>query len=556
MSRDEKITNIAKRLREAAARLGGKPAVYQPVRRGKDGKVIYDSWSFKQLEDESDSYASGLVSLGVGRGVRALLMVRPGFDFIALSFALFKAGAQPVLIDPGMGKANLLDCVARAEPEAMIAIPRAHLARLVYPKYFRSVKHLVTVGRKWFWRGVGLDDIRVNLDRPFAMADVSADEPAAILFTTGSTGPPKGVVYEHGMFDAQVKLIRDYYGITEDDVDLPAFPLFALFSVAMGMSVVIPDMDPTRPAGVDPAKIVEAIRDKGVTFTFGSPAIWKKVSEYCYGEGIKLPTLKKVLMAGAPVPEIIHRRLMGGVLPSDGETRTPFGATESLPVCDITGRELIDETVGKTKQGAGVCVGRPLPGINVEIICISDDAIPNWSESLLLPQGEIGEIVVSGPVVTKKYYNAPEQTGMAKIIDPETGVVRHRMGDVGYLDEKGRVWFLGRKSHRVITPSETMFTIACEAIFNRHPDVARSALVGAGEAPDQRPVIIIEIDKGRKGIDKAALRRELLMFAEASPLTDSIRDVLFHPEFPTDVRHNAKIFREKLKVWAEKELGA
>ncbi|MBI5814819.1 MAG: AMP-binding protein [Nitrospinae bacterium] len=543
--------NIASVFAQTAQRLGDKPAVHLPSGRDGGGKVIYKTWTFRQLNQESDALAHGLTAAGIGEGTRTLLMAPPGFNFIALSFALFKVGAVPVLIDPGMGKINLLNCVEQAAPEAMIAIPKAHFARLLYPARFRSVKTFITVGIRWLWGGLSMNGLRGKGQGEYPIAPVSEETVAAILFTTGSTGPPKGVVYTHGVFAAQTQLIRDQYGVTDADVDLPAFPLFALFSTALGMCVVIPDMDPTRPGSVDPRKIVEAIHAKSVTFTFGSPAIWRRVSGHCADNGIKLPTLKKVLMAGAPVPNYIHERLLNGVLAPDGTTHTPFGATESLPVCDITGREVLDETAAMTRQGMGVCVGRPVRGVTVEIMAINDGAVEAWDDSLKLAAGETGEIVVSGPVVTKSYFRMEEATRKAKIYDSKSGVVRHRMGDVGYLDDKGRLWFCGRVAHRVITRNATLFTIPCEAIFNDHPDVMRTALVGLGDPPAQTPALIVEMDPARPARVMKAVEKELLELGAANPVTAQIKTILFHPGFPTDIRHNAKIFREKLKVWAE-----
>jgi len=547
--------NIGSLITEAARKAPSKTAVFVPVKDSPDGSVIHRSWTFGELDTACGQFAHGLKSLGICDGARTLLMVTPGFEFIALAFALFKTGAVPVMIDPGVGRHNLLDCIARAEPEALIGVPKAHLARVLFPRYFRSVKTCVTVGRRWLWGGYTLEQIRARTDKPFPDAVTTLTDTAAILFTTGSTGAPKGVVYEHGVFKAQVDLIRSHYGITENDVDMPAFPLFALFSVGMGMSVVIPRLDPSSPASADPAKIVSAIREKSVTFTFGSPAIWRKVSAYCHDNKITLPTLKKVLMAGAPVRDEIHQRLLGGILPEGAVTHTPFGATEALPVCDMTGAEVLAETAQMTRAGRGYCVGRPLPGIGVEIIGIDDGPIETWDESLKAPVGGIGEIVVNGPIVTKEYFRLPGQTRLAKIRDLQTGVIRHRMGDVGYIDEKGRLWFLGRKSHRVMTEDGTLFTIAVEAIFNNHPVVFRSALVGAGSAPRQTPVIIIELDADARARDEKKIAEELLDMAAKSPVSVAVKRLLFHPAFPTDARHNAKIFREKLKVWAESKLS-
>ncbi len=539
--------NIASCLADAASRHPDKIAVHVPA-----GNKTYNTWTFRELNEESDCYAHGLREMGIGVNTRVLLMVPPGFDFMALTFALFKSGAIPVLIDPGMGKSNLLNCVIQSQPEAMIAIPKAYIARFIYSPYFRSVKRLVTVGRRYFWGGKTHKQLRSKNQGPFRIAETKASDTASIIFTTGSTGPPKGVVFHHGMFDAQVKMIRDHYGITENDIDMPAFPLFALFSAAIGMSVVIPNIDFTNPGSVNPKKYTDTINDKSITFTFGSPAIWRKVSRYCVENNVKLPTLKRVLMAGAPVESKIHERLLNGVLPDDGETYTPFGATESLPVCDIKGTEVLE--VNSQNLDQGVCVGKQLPGMTVDIIEITDEPISDWENVSLMPKGEAGEIVVSGPVVSREYFNLPEQTRRSKIADKKSNVIKHRMGDIGYIDDNGRLWFLGRKSHRVVTSEKVMFTIPCEAIFNQHPDVFRTALVGIGDAPKQRPVIIAELREDSQMRNKDDIAAELIELGATDLLTSSIKDVLFHPDFPTDIRHNAKIFREKLKIWAEAKI--
>jgi len=184
------------------------------------------------------------------------------------------------------------------------------------------------------------------------------------------------------------------------------------------------------------------------------------------------------------------------------------------------------------------------------VIRIDDGPIPLWSEDLRVKRGEIGELVVWGPNVSTEYFGMPEANDLAKIKSPEG--IRHRMGDLGYRDEEGRVWFCGRKSQRVITPQGPLFTVACEGIFNEHPKVYRSALVGLGEPPQQRPVLCVELEDDEKRRDKGSpqLRKEILDLGAHHAQTKQIRTLLFHPSFPVDVRHNAKIFREKLARWA------
>jgi acyl-coenzyme A synthetase/AMP-(fatty) acid ligase len=419
---------------------------------------------------------------------------------------------------------------------------------------FKTIKCAVTVGTSSLLTPHCTDDFIKQYKGNYPVRQTNPEDTAAILFTTGSTGPAKGVVYRHRMFEAQVQQLMQYYGIEENEVELPAFPLFALFSPALGVTCVIPDMDPTRPAQVNPANIVEAVNTWQVTNTFGSPSIWRKVTEYCVREGIKLPSLRRVLMAGAPVPlEVLGRFTQ--ILGPAGETHTPYGATETLPTTNACGSDILKpENVKKNREGRGTFVGQPLPGMQVKIIKIVDDVITNFDEKLLLPQGQIGEIIATGPVTTYNYFSLEKATKKAKIAEGET--IWHRMGDTGYFDEDNNLWFCGRMAHRVITGEETLFTIPCETIFNNHSAIFRSALVGIGKKGQQEPVIIVEphgkfwpeTDKHKK-----ELVAELLDLGQEKAHTKNIKKVLFCRELPTDIRHNAKIFREKLAKWAAEQ---
>jgi acyl-CoA synthetase (AMP-forming)/AMP-acid ligase II len=482
------------------------------------------------------------------------LLVRPGFDFISLVFGLFKAGAVGILIDPGMGRRNLIACLAESRPEGFIAVPLAHAVRTLFRRRFPESRWHVTVGRRWFWGGQTIDQLRGDAWSGSELALTTADDPAAIIFTTGSTGPPKGVLYRHGNFDAQVDQLREFYGIERGEVDLPGFPLFALFNCALGVTTVVPDMDPTRPARVDPRKIVAAVHDWSVTQAFGSPAIWNRVGPYCQSHAIKLPTLWRVLSAGAAVPAHVLESMRASIHPQ-GEVHTPYGATEALPVASISATEVLGETAALTREGAGVCVGRRFPGIEWEVIQINEGPIARIDQAVEMPPGEIGELIVRGPVVTREYLNRPNSNALGKIADGE--MVWHRMGDVGYFDPQERFWYCGRMAHRVVTAGGTLFTEQCEAIFNRHADVNRSALVGIGPRGDQRPVMIIEPRGDRAPRSRRAKERllsEVRQLGRSSPLTAGIDDFLIHRTFPVDIRHNAKIFREKLAVWAESNL--
>jgi acyl-CoA synthetase (AMP-forming)/AMP-acid ligase II len=241
------------------------------------------------------------------------------------------------------------------------------------------------------------------------------------------------------------------------------------------------------------------------------------------------------------------------LLGPDEEIHTPYGATEALPICSISLRELRAETGDDTARGRGVCVGRPLPQVRLEVIRITDAPIENWSDALRVPRGEVGELVVWGPNVSREYWNRLEATRLAKILSA-AGEVGHRTGDVGSIDALGRVWFCGRKSHRVVTQSETLFSVACEGVFNQHPRVRRTALVGMGAAPQQRPALCVEVENDRT-VDRSQIRRELLTLGAACTSTRNVQTILFHHRFPVDIRHNAKIFRERLAVWAGRQVS-
>ena len=505
--------------------------------------------TYCQLEEQSNRCAQGLRRIGIERGTHVALMVRPGRAFVILSFALIKLNATVVLIDPGIGRGNVKKCLEEAEPEAFIGIPLAHAARIVLG-WARQVRICVTVGSFKLWGGPSLKQVMgLGEQGEFELEFSSADEPAALVFTSGSTGPPKGVLYTQGMFSAQAGLLRDYFGIEPGEIDLATFPLFALFDPFMRVTTVFPEMDFTRPGTVDPRKIIDPIQKHKVTHMFGSPALLDRVGRYGELHGIELPTLKRVLSAGAPVSSRVLERF-SHLLSSEAEIHTPYGATEALPVCSISGREVLQES--RTAQGQGVCVGRPLSGVQLAVIEITDDPILVWSEDLLVPTGTIGELVVWGPNVSPTYWGRPEANRLAKI-QGEKGEVRHRMGDLGSLDPQGRVWFCGRKSQRVITSSGTLFTVPCEGIFNEHSQVYRSALVGVGKAPEQRPVLCVELEAGAWNSED--LKKEILQLGAAHSQTRDIKDLLFHPAFPVDVRHNAKIGRENLALWAEKQVS-
>ena len=547
--------NVAGRLTEMAHMRPDAVAVAEPLKKYANGRRQYRTVTFRHLDDDSDRIAGGLRAMGVVPGMRLALLVRPSIDFVSLVFALFKVGAVTILIDPGLGRKNLIQCLEDAQPEGFIAIPLAQTVRKALQltsRRFARAKINVTVGRRWFWGGKTLAQLRGDSEPIAECAKTSPDDPAAIIFTTGSTGPSKGVLYRHGNFARQVEEIRDQYGIQPGGVDLACFPLFGLFNGAWGVTTVIPDLDASRPAAVDPQKIIEAVQDWNVTQSFGSPAIWNKVGRYCEEHNIRLPTLRRVYSAGAPVPAHVLKR-MQACIADDGEVHTPYGATEALPIASIGAAEVLNETWSQTETGAGVCVGSRFHGIEWRVIEINDGPIASIADAKPLPRGEIGELIVRGPVVTTEYVTRAECNPLAKIADLDG--FWHRMGDVGYLDEQDRFWYCGRVAHRVRTKNGTLYTAPVEEIFNTHPKVFRSALVGVGPPGEQTAVLFYELSpiqaQGIKaGREQLQIISDLMELKAENPRLAEIELILPIERMPVDIRHNTKINREKLAVEA------
>ena len=469
------------------------------------------------------------------------MFVRPGPELIAITYALLRMGAVPVLIDPGMGRRSLLACVERMAPAALVGVARAHLARRLFPHAFASAGLFVAVGGGPRFGAVPLEAVERRGSDEHEVLDTAAEEPAAVLFTSGSTGPPKGVLYTHGIFAAQVEALEHLYGFTSGDVDLACFPLFALFDNALGMTSVIPRLDPSRPATVDPLRLARTIDAAGATVAFGSPAIWKRVVDRGGG---RFRTLGRVLMAGAPVPPERVARLRER-LAAPAQVFTPYGATECLPVSNPESAEIL-APVARTAalSGRGTPIGRPVRGMRVRAIEVTDGPLARLEDAREVTPGEVGELVVTGPVVTPAYAGDASATSLAKTRDGE-GRLWHRMGDLGRVERDGSLWFCGRVAHRLRLASGDLPCVPLENPFLTHPAVARVALVGVGEPGRQQAHLVVELE--RRVRPSADLAREVLAHGLAQ-LCDPppLAGVAFHPSFPVDVRHNAKIHRLEL----------
>ncbi len=536
-------SNVARHLRIAASDRPEGLATKTPVGVSPTGEVRHATRTFRQLDQESDAAAAHLARAGLAAGDRVLLAVRPGHDLIVGMFALLKLGAVPVAIDPGMGWRSFLDCVRRSRPTALVGVRAAtFLSRLPFAA-FRTLRARVTVGSAW------RQALATTSPTPRPLAEVDPDTLAAILFTSGSTGAPKGVCYTHGMFDAQIELVRSTYGIRPGETDMAMLPLFALFNPALGTTTVTPLLDPSKPLAADPGPLVSALIAEKVTCSFGSPAVWGKVADHCETRGLKLPDLRRLLIAGAPVSGELLAKLR--VIAPRCETHTPYGATECLPVTTVAAEELLGEARQRALRGDGTCVGRPVSGVEIRVIRETDGPLATLAEATPCAVGEIGEIIATGPSVTREYDGLPEATRAAKIADGAR--VWHRMGDLGSLDAEGRLSFFGRRVEKVRAADGDLPTESIEPAFRQHPQVFRCALIGLGEAPAQIPALVVEPRAGAFPADDKARERfiaELRGVAKSCPPAGRVQHIVFQRALPVDVRHNAKIHRLQLaKEW-------
>ncbi|MFJ6756263.1 fatty acid CoA ligase family protein [Streptomyces sp. NPDC091273] len=570
--------SVAGWLERNARAFPDKPAVIHPDGRDSGG---YATLTYGELQQTVEELARGFRSAGITRGTRTVLMAPPGPELFALCFALFRVGAVPVVVDPGMGVRRMLHCYRAVGAEAFIGPPLAQLVRVLGRRTFAAVRVPVTLGRRRLGRGHTLAALRTTPatgNRTDAAAPTGGDDLLMIGFTTGSTGPAKGVEYTHRMALSIARQIEAVHGRTRDDVSLVTLPFYGVLDLVYGSTLVLAPLAPARVARADPALLVDALERFRVTTMFASPALLRNLAGHLTGSARgrhPLPDLRCVVSGGAPVPDAVVAALRG-VLDEKARIHVTYGATEVLPITSIEAAEILgDDDVGNDREdggtaaraaaGEGTCVGRPVPGTRVTIAPVTDGPLARLDSTTSLPAGHVGEILVHGDSVSRHYHRAPQSDIAHKVTEERPGGedprTWHRTGDLGHLDAEGRLWFCGRAAQRVRTGYRDLHTVRCEGVFNAHPLVRRTALVGIGPAGAQRPVVCVEIETGEGGESGAALDEgawtklvaELRTMAEAHAATTGLQEFLRHPAFPVDIRHNAKIGREELARWAERQ---
>lgn len=521
--------------------------------------------TFATLVTRVSAAAAGLRARGIADGARAVVLVPPGPDFVVTILALLASGAVPVLVDPGIGVRRVRRALADVEAEAFVGSARANLARR-FLRWAPSARHtILTDGAHPLARTIRpAPETLAAIERDGAAQPERIDwtprvdaHEAALLFTSGSTGPPKAVVYRHPHFTAQLAALRGAYGLKPGETSVATFPPFALFGPALGMRTVLPAMDFTRPAAADPSHLFAVVHRTGADVLFASPALLAALARYGRDQQQHLPSVRLVLSAGAPVPVDVADAT-AALLRPDAVVATPYGMTEALPVCTIGGDEL-RATADEHWPPRGVCVGRPVRDTDVTVIGVSKEPIRRLSNSHAVVDGGVGELVVAGPQVTEAYVDRPAATARAKTA--WNGRSAHRTGDLAWCDEHGRVWFCGRTAHRIHTSDGPLDPLPVEQLVTGHVGVRRAALVGLPAPAGQQPVLIVQPEDAvwrrlrpwRPGGRRrhAAFIAELRARLDAHPHSAHVRWVMLRRRFPVDARHNAKIGYEQLTRWAD-----
>lgn len=502
--------------------------------------------TYADLSRRAEAVAVGLREFGVHEGTLCQFMIPPCEDALVTSLALWRVGAIMVGIEPhSHGLRSVGKSIARVGPEVFFGTPEAQAGRTAFGWGRGTVIKNVVVGPRWYPGRRTL----ASLERPLAgeptLPDVDLDDPCVIAFTTGSTGSPKPTVMTHRNLTAMIDGVSSQWGLAQhgDVIDMPTFPIFWIIGLFHGGTVVVPPMDFALhgPGSADPAKIVGTIQRHRVASFFGSPAILTNLSRYCDENGIELRSIRRIVAGGAEVYGPLYAAVRKMI--PEGEIYSNYGATEALPVAEIAGATVLGETWQRTESGEGLCVGDPLAHVEVKVIEIVDGPIATMEDVSEVPAGTIGEVIVRSPHISDRYWDAPADMVDNKISD---GATRwHRLGDCGWVDDQGRLWVCGRRSHRVVTADATYFPLCVEPVFNTHPDVVRTALVGPRHDGVTEAMIVVEVIPGMEHAS-GRIAGELRDLADAHEATRGLTRFEFVDRLPVDKRHNAKIDRPGL----------
>ena len=548
------IFDLGAEVRKTATLAPERTAVIEPSRRG-DGWHL-ERYSYATLAQDVEAVAAGLRAMGIHEGTRTVFMAPPSYQSCALGVALSQVGALFLWIDPSVGYLNVGERLRRIQPEAFVGIPISHAGRTVFgwgPRF--RVKKLVVDGV--FPGAVSFERLRRTKAEPPRAPNVDPDDASHVLYTTGSTGPAKPAMYTHRQFSQVYRTAHHAWRFGEDTrvpIDMAAFPAFQFIPISAGGTMVVPPIHFARqtPATTNAKDVCEVIQAAEVRSLFASPALLERVADYATTENLQLSSLERVIGGGAPIFAPLMQQLQSVMAPH-GEVWANYGATEALPSTEMGSPEVIRETAQLTAQGHGICVGRPFPNVEVSVVGPIDLESSQRADFTELPDGETGELIVRGPNISTSYFLDPKSTEKNKLYDAD-GSIWHRLGDVGHKDAHGRIWVAGRTSQCVKLGEKRLLPIPIEAIFDQHPMVRRSGLVGRSTADGgYEAVLCVEATRALSAGEKSALLKELEATARAHPQCADLSSFLIAPSLPVDPRHNAKIERPALARWAAKQ---
>ncbi|MEM8707838.1 MAG: AMP-binding protein, partial [Actinomycetota bacterium] len=503
--------------------------------------------TFGELDRLVDATARGLfATAGVRSGDRVALMIPPGVDLAVALSACWRMGAVPVLVDGGLGPTQMSAAMRVAKPDHLIGIRRALAAArtLRWPGRAIAVEPLLRLGRRAF--GVQHDLASLRATAPAVdLAPVDPDAEAAVVFTSGATGPSKGVRYSAARIDAQIRTLVERYEITGDDSLVAAFAPFALYGPAMGITSTVPDMDVAAPGSLTAEALLDAVDAVDASLVFASPAAILRVLETLDDLGARdrssLDRVRLLLSAGAPVPTHVLRDAVDRLVPN-AAAHTPYGMTECLPVADIDLESL--ESLDEGLHHIGVCVGEPAPGVEVTISPVDELGDPTGAADDT--PGVLGEVWVRAPHQRLGYDRLWHTTHLAS---PADGW--HATGDLGARDTDGRLWIGGRTGHVLRTAAGPVAPTPIERAVDPLDGVRRSAAVGVGPAGAQVVVVIIETpDAGRRPRQASLTRLDEIRAAVHDAVGLDVAACLEVAALPVDRRHNSKIDRTLLADWA------
>ena len=532
------------------------------------GTRRYKRHTYAELSADAESVAVGLREMGIAELTRIVFMSPPSYETAVIGAALTRVGAFSIWIDPSVGYRNIAERLSRVHPEAFVGNALAHLGRITFGWGPRDLRKLVLTespllpggriitGFPPFPGARSIRSLRRQAPAEPEPPHVGPDDPCAVLYTTGSTGPAKPSLYLHRNFCQVFRNAHHSWRWDPDNevpVDMAVFPAFLFIPISAGGTMVVPPIDFAwqGPAQVDSAALIQVINDCKVGSFFAAPVLIENLAREALARNLTMPSLNRVIGAGAPIAGPVER-MMSAVMASDGEVAANYGATEAMPSTELGSREHLGGLWNLTEQGAGVCVGYALPGVELKIVDIVDGPIESIEETSQLPTGQVGEILVRGKHVSPEYYLDPESTRKNKVPDPQGDW--HRFGDVGYLDAQDRLWVCGRVSQRVRAQGGNVFPLQVEPLFDAHPKVRRSGLVGVPGPAGEQPVLCVEVEPDVDNDDLPGLRQELLTLAADSYMANNIRAILFKRRLPVDPRHNSKIERPQLAKWAARQL--